>query len=432
MHIDAHLDIDLVALDEADQVTCLLELTAPTDVTTAQRPGRTLVVVLDRSGSMSGAPLHAAKDALHALARRLAPQDCFGVVTFDNRADVVLPCRPMRDHHPDEVARSIQGIESGGSTNISAGYLLALREAKAALTSTGHTSATVLLVSDGHANAGITEPGKIHDLARTAVDSQVVTSSLGYGLGYDEKLLEALSRGGNGDHRFAPDIDTCVGQMQQVVSDLLDVSTLATTIRIRPKDGLVEGVAVRQDIPTWLEPDALVLNIGDMFAGEQRRLLIRLEVPGIPDLGTRTIADVEVQFTTVADLADHRIVLPITVNVVPGDAAAGRVPNPIVEVEQLLADVDDAKRTAAEQLRGHDLDAARSTLGTAIAGVSDKRESMREAPQDLTERLDEAAAELLGLADDLRHRSVEYTTKSMTGSFNAHAKRRTRPIEEED
>ena len=54
MHIDAHLDIDLVALDEADQVTCLLELAAPADVIAAKRPGGTLVVVLDRALKASG------------------------------------------------------------------------------------------------------------------------------------------------------------------------------------------------------------------------------------------------------------------------------------------------------------------------------------------------------------------------------------------
>lgn len=431
MHIDAHLDIDLVALDEADQVTCLLELTAPADINAAKRPGRTLVVVLDRSGSMSGEPIEASKGAIQALSRRLAPQDCLGVVTFDDQAEVVLPCRPMADHHPDDVARSIQRIHPGGGTDISAGYLLALREAKASLARTGHTSATVLLISDGDANAGITEPDKIHELARKAVDSQIVTSSLGFGMGYNEQLLEAMSRGGNGDHRFAPDIDTCVSELQQTVSDLLDVSTLATTVRIRPKDGLVDHIGVRQDIPTWREPDALVLNVGDMFAGEERRLLVQIGVPGIPHLGTRTIAEIEVQFTTVADLADHRIVLPVTVNVVPGDAAAGRIPNPVVEVEQLLADVDDAKRTAAQQLRDYDVDAARTTLGTVISGVSDKRKDMREAPRSLTERLDEAAAELLGLADDLQHQSAEYTSKSMTGSFGSYTKKRSKPTDEE-
>ena len=56
MHVSTHLDIDLVAMDQADEVTCLLELTAPESAATQQRPGRTLMLVLDRSGSMNGEP----------------------------------------------------------------------------------------------------------------------------------------------------------------------------------------------------------------------------------------------------------------------------------------------------------------------------------------------------------------------------------------
>lgn len=425
MHISTHLDVDLVAIDESDQVTCLLELTAPVDVQAAARPGRTLVLVLDRSGSMSGEPLEAAKQATAALARRLGPQDCLGVVVFDDQAEVVLPCRPMADHHPDDVARSIARIDAGGGTDISSGYLLALREAKASLATTGQTSATVLLVSDGEANAGITEPDRIHDLARTATSSQIVTSSLGFGLGYDEVLLEALSRGGNGTHGFAPDIDTCVGALQQTVSDLLDVSVMATTVRIRPTAGLVDHISVHPDLPTWRDPDSLVLSVGDLFAGEQRRILIQVGVPGIPALGTCTVAEIEVQFTGVADLMDHRVVLPLTVNVVPGDQAAGRVPNPIVEVERLLVDVDEAKRQAAQSLREHDVDSAKQSLGTAMSQVAGMRREMSDAPRSLTGRLDEAAEELLGLADDLKHRSADYTAKSMQSTLHAVYRTRT-------
>lgn len=431
MHISTHLDVDLVAMDEADQVTCLLELTAPADSQAAARPGRTLVLVLDRSGSMSGEPLEAAKEATAALARRLGPQDCLGVVVFDDEAEVVVPCRPMADHHPDDLSRAIAGIQSGGSTDISSGYLLALREAKASLAATGQASATVLLISDGEANAGITEPDRIHDLARTATASRIVTSSLGLGLGYDEVLLEALSRGGNGTHGFAPDIDTCVGALQQTVSDLLDVSVMATTVRIRPTAGLVDRIAVRPDLPVWRDPQALVLSVADLFAGEQRRLLIQVGVPGIPALGTCTVAEIEVQFTSVTDLADHRVVLPITVNVVPGDQAAGRVPNPVVEVERLLVDVDDAKRQAAQSLREHDVDSAKSSLGTAMTQVAGKRREMSGAPRSLTGRLDEAAEELLGLADDLKHRSADYTAKSMQSSLNSQFRKRSTTDDEE-
>jgi Ca-activated chloride channel homolog len=86
MHLTAHLDIDLLALSAEEEVTCLVELTAPTPPEAATRPGQAVVVVLDRSGSMGGEPIHAARTAIADLVRRLSPQDVFGLVTFDSES----------------------------------------------------------------------------------------------------------------------------------------------------------------------------------------------------------------------------------------------------------------------------------------------------------------------------------------------------------
>lgn len=82
MHLTAHLDIDLLALAADEELTCLVELTAPTPPEGAERPGQAVVVVLDRSGSMSGgrpgggSPIEAARAAIVDLMRRLSPRTC--------------------------------------------------------------------------------------------------------------------------------------------------------------------------------------------------------------------------------------------------------------------------------------------------------------------------------------------------------------------
>ena len=104
MHVNAHLDVDVIALEQDDVVTVLLELQAPpAPATAAPRSPHTIVVVLDRSGSMSGPRLFAAKSALVALIDRLDPTDKLGVVVFDDTAQVVLPTRPLADHGNDAV-----------------------------------------------------------------------------------------------------------------------------------------------------------------------------------------------------------------------------------------------------------------------------------------------------------------------------------------
>ena len=429
MHVSAHLDIDLIAIDQADQVTALLEITAPENPATQQRPGRTLMLVLDRSGSMSGEPLDAAKDAIARLVRQLAPHDCFGLVVFDDQAEVVIPPMLMADHAMESLQRAIGGIRSGGSTDLAAGYVLALREVKRSLAQTKHTGATVLLVSDGHANHGITEPDRLKEVAAKALADGMITSTLGLGLGYDEVLLDAITRGGNGNHRFAPDIDTAVHEIQQTVTDLLDVSVIAATLRITPHGDAIDGIRLRQDLPVWREPGALVINIGDLYAGEERKVLLTFDVPAVQDLGTCTIAEITIDFTTAADLVEHHVALPLSVNVVPGDQARDRVPNPVVQIEQLLADVDDAKKSATQALRDRDDRVAKSTLDGTLGAVRRLRAELAPlGTEALLGRLDEASQDLEGLRMSLDIQVPQHAMKLMTDSLSMTSRgRKSKP-----
>ncbi len=79
MHLNALLDVDIVAVESQNTVSLLLELTAPAAENARARPPATLEVVLDRSGSMHGEPIEAAKAALETLVMRLDPSDNFGL-----------------------------------------------------------------------------------------------------------------------------------------------------------------------------------------------------------------------------------------------------------------------------------------------------------------------------------------------------------------
>ena len=74
MDVKAVLDVDMVALESSDKLTLMLDLTAPANPLAANRPGQAVQIVLDRSGSMDGAPLEAAKGSLLKLIERLAPR----------------------------------------------------------------------------------------------------------------------------------------------------------------------------------------------------------------------------------------------------------------------------------------------------------------------------------------------------------------------
>ena len=155
MHVKAHLDVDMVAVETTDKISLMVDLTAPIGDAQKTRPGQAVQVVLDRSGSMTGDRLESAKVSLLRLLDRLAPQDSFGLVAFDDQALVIAPMRTMADHNLPALKKVIREMNTGGSTDLSAGYFLGLRELARANTNNG---ATLLLISDGHANAGEKDP----------------------------------------------------------------------------------------------------------------------------------------------------------------------------------------------------------------------------------------------------------------------------------
>jgi Ca-activated chloride channel homolog len=366
MHLATHLDLDVLAHETDDQVSALVELTAPEPPSNATRPTSTLVVVLDRSGSMAGDRIDAAKTALLALVDRLDPRDRFGLVTFDHQVQVVVPAGPLTDKA--SVKRAIAEVRDGGSTDLSAGYLRGLQEARRVA---GRDGATVLLVSDGHANAGLCEPQQLGDIARKFQAEGVTSTTLGMGLGYDERLLSAIAAGGAGNEHFAQTADEAVQLIAGEVEGLLSLVAHAGSLLVRLA-AQVRAVRVHNELPSIVTvPEGVLIELGSFYAGECRKLVITFDVPGIARLGLAEIASLEFTWLALPDLEQHSVTVPLYVNVVPGDQAAGRIPDPVVRTEVAFQQAQRAKREASSALSRGDTQSAARELRLARTVLSD-------------------------------------------------------------
>lgn len=369
MHVTAYLDIDLVAVEQADQVTLMLELLAPPAPAGAARAPACVQVVLDRSGSMhAGDRLASARQALAALVDRLEPADAFGLVAFDDEIDVVVPAGPLADK--PAVQAAIAGVYPRGGTNLSSGLLRGVQEARRVAAPGG---TTLLVVSDGLANQGVTDPARLGGVAAAAARAGITISTIGVGLGYDETVLAAVARGGGGDHVFAEEADAAAAAVAGEVAGLLCRTVQAASLLVRPTAD-VASVTVFNDLPSQAVDGGIMVELGDLWAGECRRLLLGLHVPATAVLGLAQIARLELRYVAVPALAEHAVTLPVSVNVVPGDQAAGRVPDPRVRTELLFQRAQDAKRRAAEAIAHGDAGRAEALLsaaGDTLAGVDD-------------------------------------------------------------
>ncbi|HEX7663625.1 MAG TPA: VWA domain-containing protein, partial [Polyangiaceae bacterium] len=113
-------------------------------------PQVAMVLVLDRSGSMSGLPLEMAKAAAKATADTLSSDDLLEVIAFDSSPTRIVKMTPAK--HRARIQNDIARIQSAGGTEI----FSALDAAYQDLTVTRARKKHVILLTDGQApNNGI-------------------------------------------------------------------------------------------------------------------------------------------------------------------------------------------------------------------------------------------------------------------------------------
>ncbi len=123
--------------------------------TTSEASNRDLVFVLDASGSMSGAPLTAVRDAVLSILRRLDGSDRFRLVLFSSNAMAFPADTSMLFASPDNIAQAetfiMRYYAAAGSTNYEAAFI----EAFAGNFRTG-AQPRMLFLTDGYPNVGQT------------------------------------------------------------------------------------------------------------------------------------------------------------------------------------------------------------------------------------------------------------------------------------
>lgn len=420
MKINALLDVNVVAHETEDEVAVLLEVEAPAAVTDATRLQASLEVVLDRSGSMYGAPLEGAKKALVALVRRLEPTDNFGLVTFDDSAQVVVPAGPLTDK--EAVIARINAVHSGGSTDLSAGYLRGLREIRRVARHGG----TVLVISDGHVNAGIQKVDEFASITSKAYAEGVVTSTLGYGQAYDETLLSGIARAGSGNHVFADNPDAAGAAIAGEVDGLLNkvVQAASLTVTFEPS---VEFLRLYNDLPAQqIGSGKVMVELGDLYAQEARKVLLKFKVPALSALGLARIATLELAYVELPGLVEQVASLPINVNVVPGDEATGRVPHPVVRSEVLFQEAQDVKRQASEAFERGDFQEGRRLMGETRSRLSASLQAAPEALKpDIAAEIDEVDR-MDRMSTDLGVGSAPMMSKMSRDSYHRMNRKRGR------
>jgi Ca-activated chloride channel family protein len=164
----------------------------------AEQSPLNLAIVLDRSGSMEGPPLHEAKRCAGMIADRLGAKDRAALIIYDHDVEVLVPATPMADKAAFHAA--IASVHSRGWTNLHGGWLKGA-ELMAAVTRGGAVT-RILLLSDGQANKGVTDIDIIAQQCAELAGVGVTTSTYGLGRNFNEDLMIRMANAGHGNSYY--------------------------------------------------------------------------------------------------------------------------------------------------------------------------------------------------------------------------------------
>ncbi|MDX2099154.1 MAG: macro domain-containing protein [Leptolyngbyaceae cyanobacterium bins.59] len=266
----------VVASDRATTLDVLLRITPPQLEVQPARPSLNLGFVIDRSGSMTGKKIDYARQAVCYAIEQLLASDRISITIFDDRVQPLVANTTA--NNKASLLRLVQQIQPGGSTALHSGWVQGGMQTSQNLSAQLNR---VILLSDGLANVGETNPDTIandvHGLAKRGVS----TSTMGVGDDYDEDLLTAMANSGDGNYYYIASPEQLPTIFEQELQGL--AATLGTIVRLNLEP---QGDVVVADVLNDLTVDSQGrFQLPNLVAGSPQEVVLRLKVPAMAQAG---------------------------------------------------------------------------------------------------------------------------------------------------
>lgn len=244
-----------VAAGTTNRSNVLVRLQA-SENTHAPRTPLSLAVVLDRSGSMAGRPLAEAKRCARMIIDGLGVNDRAAIFAFDDEIECFAPL--TNASHKSLLATAIDSIASGGSTDLHGGWRAGAEALRAGLA--GHGLHRVILLSDGNANAGLSDIEAIAGEGKQFAQAGVTTSTYGLGDNFNENLMLALATAGRGNAYYGKTALDLAEPFEAELALLSNLCARSVILKVTCEEGvsvrLLNGYApVEGEQHAWWLPD---------------------------------------------------------------------------------------------------------------------------------------------------------------------------------
>ncbi len=318
-----------------------------------------LVVILDRSGSMSGEKIEQARSAVKRIIDQLEPSDRFALVSFSSHPSQDISLSFATSQAKPHWHQVVSNIRDGGGTNMTSALQTGMRLVDS-IREPGRTTRTIL-ISDGHANNAANATNLFRELAKNSPSDTFTLSTIGIGNGFDEVLMNNLADMGTGNSYYLREL----AQLDEILTDELLTAreTVANALTVHLQTG--NGVRVTDAAGYSLEEtlNGVLFRPGALFAGQERRVWVTYQVPHTK-AGNHDLGNVVVEFQQGGER--HRV----TSKTLPQIACVEKEADFLASIDRnawersvVVDEYNQVKQDVAKYLREGKKDKAKKALG---------------------------------------------------------------------
>lgn len=265
------MDVELITLkptsNTVELIPCAVRLKAPTDVA---RVATHFILLLDVSESMDDSnKLENVKKCSSLILNFMTSDDRVSLITFGEGAKLHLKRVIADEVHKSSMREVIQGLQTDGCTNLSAGlgYVREVCE--------GDTQkAGLLILTDGHINRGVSDSAALRNIITGLHNtfSHLSIHCVAYGSDHNEDLLRGVAEDNQGSYNVVNTIEDTAFAFGETLGGLISCAFQNVRVEV-PAGSVVHGPHKHS-----VSGDRRVIQIGDVYAGTKPLLLV--DIPG--------------------------------------------------------------------------------------------------------------------------------------------------------
>lgn len=282
MTLELRTDRSLVRAAATSTRYLHVSFTAPQASSSATRKPLSVAFVLDRSGSMEGQKIELARKAVESAVHMLRREDRFAVVVYDDQVDVLVEATHATPEARRMAAERLSIVHARGSTNLCTGWLHGCEQIADGVSP--DMIARCLLLSDGLANVGTTDPDVLAERAAQLRAGYVVTSTFGVGADFDERLMASMARAGAGHFYFIEHPGQIQDMLTSELGEALEIVARGAAVGLELSPGI--EAEVLNDVRAHSDGRRLRIELDDLVSNQDVSLIVKLQFP-LGDPGNR-------------------------------------------------------------------------------------------------------------------------------------------------